>query len=196
MCLPSAHLLANPEPRSEYTCNHRNLCILPCCHFSFHCRVLNYTHFKKASMLPLKLLNLSLLVLFPLAWFAPLLRAGLLPLFGLSEISVISGLQSLWDSDVILALLVTFLAIFAPYLKTIGLALIHFGLLKRKTLPVLNIMGKLAMADVFLIALYIVVIKGIGIGKVETAWGLYLFTGCILASLAVSVFTEKKKAPV
>ncbi|WP_039017115.1 paraquat-inducible protein A [Halocynthiibacter namhaensis] len=147
-------------------------------------------------MLPLKLLNLSLLVLFPLAWFAPLLRAGLLPLFGLSEISVISGLQSLWDSDVILALLVTFLAIFAPYLKTIGLALIHFGLLKRKTLPVLNIMGKLAMADVFLIALYIVVIKGIGIGKVETAWGLYLFTGCILASLAVSVFTEKKKAPV
>lgn len=144
----------------------------------------------------LKLLNLSLLILFPLAWFAPLLRAGLLPLFGLSEISVISGLQSLWDSDVILALLVTFLAIFAPYLKTIGLALIHFGLLKRKTLPVLNIMGKLAMADVFLIALYIVVIKGIGIGKVETAWGLYLFTGCILASLAVSFFTEKKKAPV
>ncbi|MGB0968731.1 MAG: paraquat-inducible protein A [Halocynthiibacter sp.] len=144
----------------------------------------------------LKLLNLSLLILFPLAWFAPLLRAGLLPLFGLSEITVISGLQSLWESDVILALIVTFLAIFAPYLKTIGLALIHFGLLKRKTLPVLNIMGKLAMADIFLIALYIVVIKGIGIGKVETAWGLYLFTGCILASLAVSFLTEKKKAPI
>ena len=144
----------------------------------------------------LKLLNLSLLILFPLAWFAPLLRAGLLPLFGLSEITVISGLQSLWESDVILALTVTFLAIFAPYLKTIGLALIHFGLLKRKTLPVLNIMGKLAMADIFLIALYIVVIKGIGIGKVETAWGLYLFTGCILASLAVSFLTEKKKAPL
>lgn len=144
----------------------------------------------------LKLLNLSLLILFPLAWFAPLLRAGLLPLFGLSEITVISGLQSLWESDVILALIVTFLAIFAPYLKTIGLALIHFGLLKRKTLPVLNIMGKLAMADIFLIALYIVVIKGIGIGKVETAWGLYLFTGCILASLAVSFLTEKKKAPL
>ncbi|MGB0902095.1 paraquat-inducible protein A [Halocynthiibacter sp.] len=147
-------------------------------------------------VLPLKLLNLSLLILFPLAWFAPLLRAGLLPLFGLSEITVVSGLQSLWESDVILALLVSFLAIFAPYLKTIGLALIHFGLLKRKTLPVLNIMGKLAMADVFLIALYIVVIKGIGIGKVETAWGLYLFTGCILASLAVSFLTEKKKAPI
>ena len=107
----------------------------------------------------LRLLNLSLLILFPVAWFAPLLRAGLdLPLFGLNEISVISGLQALWESDVVLALLVTFLAVFAPYLKTIGLALIHFGLLRRKVLPALEILGKLAMADVFLIALYIVVL--------------------------------------
>ncbi|WP_420859416.1 paraquat-inducible protein A [Marivivens marinus] len=142
----------------------------------------------------LKFANLSLLVLFPVAWFAPLMRAGLgLPLFDLSEISVISGLQSLWDSDVFLALLVTAFALFAPYLKTIGLALMHFGLLHRKVLPVLNWMGKLAMADIFLIALYIVVAKGVGIGKVETAWGLYLFTGCILASLAISAFSGKAK---
>lgn len=127
--------------------------------------------------------NLALLVLFPIAWFAPMLRAGLLPLFGLSEISVISGLQSLWGSDPFLALLVTFLAIFAPYLKTIGLGLIHFGLLRRKVLPALNILGKLAMADVFLVALYIVVAKGIGVGRIETAWGLYLFTGCVLAQV-------------
>lgn len=133
--------------------------------------------------------NLALLVLFPIAWFAPLLRAGLLPLFGLSEISVISGLQSLWDSDPFLALLVTFLALFAPYMKTIGLALVQFGLMRRKVLPVLNILGKLAMADVFLIAIYITVSKGIGIGRIETAWGLYLFTGCILASLVLSLLT-------
>lgn len=140
----------------------------------------------------LKLANLALLVLFPVAWFAPLLRAGLLPLFGLSEISVISGLQSLWESDVVLALLVTFLAIFAPYTKTIGLALIHFRLMRRKALPALEILGKLAMGDVFLIALYIVVVKGIGLATVETAWGLYLFTGCILASIAISHLTAKR----
>ena len=35
----------------------------------------------------LKFANLALLILFPIAWFAPLMRAGLLPLFGLSEIS-------------------------------------------------------------------------------------------------------------
>ena len=73
--------------------------------------------------------NLALLVAFPIAWFAPLMRAGILPLFKLSEISVISGLQSLWDSDVFLALIVTIFALFAPYLKTIGLALVHFDLL-------------------------------------------------------------------
>ena len=125
--------------------------------------------------------NLALLILFPIAWFAPLMRAGLLPLFGLSEISVITGLQSLWDSDVALALLVTAFALFAPYLKTISLALLHFNLASPKLLPPLTWIGKLAMADVFLIALYIVVTKGVGIGKIETMWGLYLFTACILA---------------
>jgi uncharacterized paraquat-inducible protein A len=139
----------------------------------------------------LKFANLSLVVLFPIAGFAPLMRAGLLPLFGLSEISVISGLQSLWKSDVFLALVVTVFALFAPYLKTIGLALVHFDLLKAKTLPVLSYMGKLAMADIFLIALYIVLAKGVGIGKVETAWGLYLFTACIVMSLLISMLTRK-----
>ena len=133
--------------------------------------------------------NLALLILFPIAWFAPLMRAGLLPLFGLSEISVITGLQSLWDSDVALALLVTAFALFAPYLKTISLALLHFNLASPKLLPALTWIGKLAMADVFLIALYIVVTKGVGIGKIETMWGLYLFTACILASILILALT-------
>jgi uncharacterized paraquat-inducible protein A len=136
---------------------------------------------------PFVLLNLSLAVLFPVAWFAPLLRAALLPIFGLSEISVISGLQALWDSDPALALLVTFFAIFAPYLKVLGIALMDFRLLSPRVLPALHVLGKLAMADIFLIALYIVVVKGVGLAHVETAWGLWLFTGCILASLALSM---------
>ncbi|MGB7319047.1 MAG: paraquat-inducible protein A [Planktotalea sp.] len=134
-----------------------------------------------------KLLNLALLIAFPIAWFAPLMRAGLLPLFGLSEISVISGLQSLWKSDVALALLVTFFALFAPYVKTLGMALLHFGLLSEKVKPALGILGKLAMADIFLIAVYITVAKGIGVGRIETAWGLYLFTGCIIIQLVLGL---------
>ena len=142
--------------------------------------------------MPLKLANLALLILFPLAWFAPLMRAGLLPLFGLDEISVVTGLQSLWGTDVILALIVTTFAIFAPWLKTLGLALIHFNLASPKLLPALHIMGKLAMADIFLIALYIVLVKGIGLATVETAWGLYFFTALILASLVIFTLTAKQ----
>jgi uncharacterized paraquat-inducible protein A len=145
-------------------------------------------------MTALRIANLALLVLFPVAWFAPLMRAGLnLPLFGLKEVSVISGLQALWETDVILALLVTAFALFAPYLKTIGLALIHFRLGSPRLMPALHVMGKLAMADIFLIALYIVVVKGVGMARVETAWGLYLFTGCILASLAIGLLTEARR---
>lgn len=134
----------------------------------------------------MKYLNLALLVLFPVAWFAPLMRAALLPIFGMDEISVVTGLQSLWGSDAALALLVTFLAIFAPFAKTLGLALLHWNLLSPKALPALEILGKLAMADVFLIALYIVIVNGAGYVTVETAWGLYFFSGCILASILIS----------
>ncbi|WP_136635009.1 paraquat-inducible protein A [Pseudooceanicola onchidii] len=139
--------------------------------------------------LPL-ILNLSLLVLFPLSWAAPLARAGVLPLFGLSEISVLSGLVSLWDTDRVLALLVALFAIVAPMAKTVALALIHTGRIGARWLGPLTGLGRLAMADVFLIALYITLAKGIGIGRVETAWGLYLFTGCVLASIGLSHWTK------
>lgn len=142
----------------------------------------------------LRVINLALLVLVPVAWFAPLLRAGIaLPLFGLHEITVISGLQALWQTDVFLALLVTFFAIFAPIVKIAGVALIQFGLMRRRVLPVVNALGKLAMADVFLIAIYIVVLKGIGMARVETGWGLYLFTFCILASIFTSHMTARRE---
>lgn len=137
-------------------------------------------------MTALRWANLALLVFYPVAWAAPMLRAGLLPLFGLSEISVLTGLQALWGTDVFLALVVTFFALFAPYAKTVGLALVQFGLASPRLLPALHLLGRLAMADIFLVALYIVVAKGTGIGRIETAWGLYLFTGCILASLALA----------
>ena len=134
----------------------------------------------------MRYLNLCLLILFPIAWFAPLMRAAVLPIFGMEELSVITGLQALWGSDAVLALVVTFLAVFAPMAKVVGVALVDFGLLAPRVMPVLRWMGKLAMADVFLLAIYIVLIKGAGMVTVETAWGLYLFTGCILASLALS----------
>ncbi len=145
--------------------------------------------------LALIIANLSLLVLFPVAWFAPILKSGLLPFLSLSENSIITALQGIWQHDVYLALLMTFFAIFAPYIKIIGLALIHFDLLSARLMAPLTFIGKLAMADIFVIALYIVLYTGIRVagvqGRVETAWGLYLFTGCVVASLVISFLTAR-----
>ena len=139
--------------------------------------------------------NLALLVLFPVAWFAPILKSGLLPFLSLNENSIISALQGIWQHDPVLALLMTFFAIFAPVIKIIGLALIQFGLLSGRLLGVLTAIGRLAMADIFLIALYIVLYTGISVagmnGRVETAWGLYLFTGCVVASILLSLATPR-----
>lgn len=139
----------------------------------------------------LTITNLALLVLFPVAWVAPLMRAGLLPLFGLDEISVLSGLAALWEDEKPLAALVFFFALVAPIAKTFALALIHLGRLPGRAVGLTTALGRLAMADIFLVALYITIAKGLGVGRVETAWGLWLFTACVLASLAISTATGR-----
>lgn len=143
-----------------------------------------------------RLLNLSLLILFPVSWMAPLLRAGLLPVFGLREISVISGIQSLWGTDVLLALVVVVFALIAPIAKVLTLEALLTDRLPERFKPYLFHLGRLAMADVFLIAIYVTVAKGLGVGRVEVAWGLYLFTSCVLASLGLSIFAKKKRGDV
>jgi paraquat-inducible protein A len=142
----------------------------------------------------MRLIPYALLVLYPLAWFAPLMRAAVLPLFGMTEISVVSGLQSLWGTDPGLALLVTALAVFVPYAKVIGLCLMQAGLLSARVAPALHLLGRLAMADIFLAALYIVLAKGVGLATVETAWGLWLFTLCVLAGLVAGLPLRDKGA--
>lgn len=141
----------------------------------------------------LRLANLSLLILFPVSWVAPLLRAGVLPLFGLSEISVLSGIAGLWEADVILAALMVVFAILAPIAKVLAMDAYITGRLPARVKPWLFQLGRLAMADIFLIAIYITVAKGIGVGRVEVAWGLYLFTACVLASLMLGLLAPRKQ---
>ncbi|MHA3915045.1 paraquat-inducible protein A [Halovulum sp. GXIMD14793] len=140
----------------------------------------------------LKIANLLLLMLFPMSWFMPLAKSGLLPYFDLKdEISIITGVQTLWETDFMLAMLVAFFAMVAPIMKTLWLAGLQFNMLKPRAIPVLNFLSKIAMADVFLIALYIVIVKGVGVGRVETAWGLYFFTACVVSSVLITHFTRK-----
>jgi paraquat-inducible protein A len=142
----------------------------------------------------IKYLNLTLVVAFPIAWFSPLLTTGLLPplhlsvwlggntLFEPTTLTVISGIQKLLETDILLALVVTFFALVAPLLKCLGMALIHFNLMTEAVQPVITTLGKLAMAEVFILAIYIVISKGVGIGQIEVAWGLGL-GACIFLPL-------------
>ncbi len=145
----------------------------------------------KAAWSGLRYSNLVLLFLFPVSWFAPLANAGLLPYFLRSDISVLTGIASLYESDIFLAVVVAFFALIAPIGKTIILSLMHFNRIGPRWLPLLGILGKLAMADVFLIALYIILSRGAGLGRLETAWGLYLFSLCIIVSLLIGWITDK-----
>ena len=140
-----------------------------------------------------------LLVLFPVAWLAPLARAQLLPLFGSSEISILSGVIALSRSDPLLCAVVTFFAMLLPYGKLFALLGAQFGQVAspRRWVKVLGMIGKLSMTDVFLVAMYIVVVKGVGIGEVTPAWGLYLFTALVLISIWATWVTERalRRAP-
>ncbi len=136
----------------------------------------------------LKFTNLSLLILYPIAWLAPLAHAGILPFFRGTELTIFSGVSDLWASDIFLAIIVTVFAVVMPYFKTILLAFVQFGLVEGpRWMATLEIAGKLSMADVFLLAMYVVVVKGVGVGHVDIAWGLYLFTALVLTSLAITI---------
>lgn len=136
--------------------------------------------------------NMLLLILYPAAWLAPLATAGILPWFSGNEITIYGGVADLWAIDPALSLLVAVLAVVIPYAKTLAISAVQFGKLGAKALPVIEVIGKLSMADVFLIALYIVVVKGVGIGHVQPAWGLWLFTACVLGSSLVAYLTQKR----
>nr|WP_285669906.1 paraquat-inducible protein A [Limibaculum sp. NKW23] len=127
-----------------------------------------------------------MLLLWPLAWWAPLAHAGLLPWIGGRELSVLGAVGRLWQADIALALLVGGLGIVLPYAKTLAALGVQFGWLGGWAKPWLAGLARLAMADVFLIALYVVLAKGVGVGYVETAWGLWLFTGCVGLSIWAS----------
>ena len=53
-------------------------------------------------------------------------------------------------------------------------------------------MSRLAMADIFLISLYIVIAKGVGVGHIETQWRLYVFTLCVFLSMALTLIKRTK----
>lgn len=137
--------------------------------------------------------TIALAVLFPISWFAPLMTVKASFAFWGSGIAVslISTLQSLWAEDPALALVLSFLTLVAPMLKLLGTGLMLTGLLSPKAKGAIWLLGRFAMADVFLIALYMVIFKGLDIGSISINWGLWAYTLAVIVSLGLSLWLAR-----
>ncbi len=132
------------------------------------------------------ILNAALLLLYPVAWAAPLMEARVMWIFGGEGVSILSGVVKLWSSDAALAVLVALLAIVFPYAKVVATQALLMGRLPEGWGRALPVIARLSFADIFLVALYVVVAKGMTGASVEPRWGLWLFTACVGASLWLS----------
>jgi uncharacterized paraquat-inducible protein A len=84
-------------------------------------------------------------------------------------------------------------SVIAPLAKGLALAWVWFRVPQPEAgrwLDRFAILGKLSMTEVFLLAVIIVGLKGVGIGTVEVSWGLQAFVLAVLLSLAASTWAS------
>ena len=135
-------------------------------------------------------LLLASLALVPVTWWLPLFSARV-PFLWRHEVSVANGLVELWRLDLLLFAAVLLFSVVAPLAKGAALAWVWFRIpvaRARTWLDRLAVLGKLSMAEVFLLAVILVGLKGVGIGTVEVRWGLQAFVAAVLLSLAASTW--------
>lgn len=137
-----------------------------------------------------------LAVAFPVAWVMPLMTVKIRLAFWASgtDVTVLSTLQALWADDPVLALVLSLLTLVAPMLKLVGAALILLRLLSPRVEAVLWLLGRLAMADVLLMVVYMALFKGLDGGTITTGWGLWAYTAAVLGSLGLSLWLARREA--
>lgn len=141
--------------------------------------------------------QLAILIALPVAWTATLFTARI-PWLWRQDVSIASGLVDLWAIDRLLFAVVLVFSVIAPAAKAaLGLWLWYrVPLGDQGSWPSrLAILGKLAMTEIFLLAVAIVGFKGVGLGQVETRWGMWWLTGVVVAGLGIGVAMGRCKTP-
>ncbi len=137
------------------------------------------------------------LALVPLTWWLPLFTARV-PFLWRHDVSIASGLVELWRLDLLLFAAVLLFSVLVPLVKGTALVWVWYRTPDhrvRAALDRLALLGKLAMAEVFLLAVILVGIKGVGVGTVEVTWGLPVFVAAVLLSLAASIWATAAIRP-
>ena len=134
-------------------------------------------------------------MLYPVAWAMPLMRAGLLPLFGLEEISILTGPARALGRGrgSRSAILVALFALVAPILKTLCLTLVHLSRAPPGSCPRCSFWASSPWPMSSLIAVYVTLAKGLCRGPRGNGMGVSGFsTACVLGSLAIGHLTQRQ----
>ena len=115
-----------------------------------------------------------------------------------STFSILGVIEKLFlSNDLFLAILLALFSVFSPMLK---LSLYWFATSVNdskkfeRVLQAVHYVGKFSMAEVFALALIIVVIKSLpGGSSAELEWGAYLFTFSVISSMVVSFRLDSPK---
>jgi paraquat-inducible protein A len=129
------------------------------------------------------------IVLFVFVLFEPLLVTRI-SFIKRSEIVLWQVAYDLYGADKLLFLVVFVFGILAPSIKMIATAFVwHFMdvRLAKKYHVWMAALGKLSMLDIFLLAILVIAIKGIGIGSVEIRPGLYVYVTLVLSMFLLSL---------
>ena len=139
------------------------------------------------------------LTIFPkagdLTWFIKIIAPEEL---AVSTYSILGVIQKLFKTnDIFLAVILALFSVFSPILK-LSFYWHATGLKDSKkfnsTLQIIHYVGKFSMAEVFALALIIVVIKSFpGGSTAQLEWGAYLFTFSIICSMLVSFRLDSSK---
>ena len=139
------------------------------------------------------------LTIFPkagdLTWFIKIIAPEEL---AVSTYSILGVIQKLFQTnDIFLAVILAMFSVFSPVLK-LSFYWHATGLKDSKkfnsTLQIIHYVGKFSMAEVFALALIIVVIKSFpGGSTAQLEWGAYLFTFSIICSMIVSFRLDSSK---
>lgn len=132
------------------------------------------------------------LALFAYVLFEPLLVTRI-SFIRRHEIILVQAAYDLYQADTLLFLVVFLFGIVAPAAKMLASAGAWYFLdvrLAAKVHKVIIVLGKLSMLDIMLIAIFIVAIRGVGIGSVDMLPGLYFYVALVLSSFFVSLAME------
>ena len=133
------------------------------------------------------------LVLFGYVLFEPLLVTRVY-FIQRHEIVLVQVAYDLYQTDMLLFAVVFLFGIVAPAAKMTAAVVAWYVLdvrVAKRHQAWMAILGKLSMMDVMLIAVFIVAVRGIGIGSVDVLPGLYFYVALVLSSLFVSLAMER-----